>query len=415
MQLCLSQNIGIDVAEPLGKLHIQLNSTTANPQLRLTETGYDYSRIKLENTAHTSSFWDIAGKADSTTSSAKLNFYFSNGASSGDRMTILGNGNVGINNSNPISKFEIRSIGDGNELLRFTTDRPWVFKQTDSGADTRLTLQSTVDSKIFDIVSADGNNKVAEFKVRNINPEIHMLTSNGRLGIGVLASDNKVRILGESNSTSHVLSVSTGYNGYTNVRAIEGFSLPQTGRGVGGHFVGGFRGVQAKAEGSASNDLCIGLEGSAYGSNGTRIGVFGRGVGGDTNWAGYFAEGNVYVTNELRIGSGAIDGASGYKVAIDGKMIAEEVRVQSSSAWPDYVFEESYNLTSLENLEEQITQLGHLPGVPSAREVSEEGILLGDMQKILLEKIEELTLYTIDLQKQVDTLTKQLDSIKSDK
>ena len=410
-----SQNVGIDVLEPLGKLHIKVNSTSGNPHLRLTEDGDDYARIKLESGVNLPAFWEIAGKADSVTNNSLLNLYFQNNNTSGNRMTILGNGNVGINNNNPLSKLDIQNVGDGNELLRFTTDRPWVFKQTSSGINTRLTLQSTVNDKFFDIVSPNGNTKLAEYFVSDLNPKIILLADGGKLGIGTTNPGNKVAIQGDASSTGHVLSVTTAYTGSAQVRAVEGFSNPSTGKGYGGFFEGGYRGVKANSYGNSSTDWSIGVEASAYGTAGTRIGVFGRGVGGTTNWAGYFAEGDVYVTNELRVGFGAINGASGYKVAIDGKLIAEEVRVQSSGAWPDYVFEENYRLTPLKDLEKKIENIGHLPGVPSAKEVEEGGIILGEMQRVLLEKIEELTLYTIDLQKQMESLKSELASIKSNK
>ena len=93
-----------------------------------------------------------------------------------------------------------------------------------------------------------------------------------------------------------------------------------------------------------------------------------------------------------------------YLLAVDGKVISEEVRVEVSGSWPDYVFEADYSLTPLNELENRIVQLGHLPGLPSADQVREEGILLGDMNRLLLEKVEELTLYVIELKKEIDGL-----------
>ncbi len=95
-----------------------------------------------------------------------------------------------------------------------------------------------------------------------------------------------------------------------------------------------------------------------------------------------------------------------YLLAVDGKIISEEVRVELSGSWPDYVFDEDYALLSLEQLEQHIETVGHLPGIPSANTVETEGILLGDMQRVMVEKIEELTLYVIDLQKQIEELKK---------
>ncbi len=115
------------------------------------------------------------------------------------------------------------------------------------------------------------------------------------------------------------------------------------------------------------------------------------------------------VPNEAgQVGIGVTSSAnmpsSTYLLAVDGSIIAEEVRVELSGSWPDYVFEEHYALPSLQELEENIQSLGHLPGVPSASVIEEEGFDLGGMQRVMLEKIEELTLYVIDLNKEVVAL-----------
>ncbi len=104
----------------------------------------------------------------------------------------------------------------------------------------------------------------------------------------------------------------------------------------------------------------------------------------------------------VRIGAQAVP--SGYKFAIDGKMICEEVRVQLKANWPDYVFRKDYNLMPLRQLKTFIETNNHLPNIPKATIVEKEGVEVGDMQKKLMEKVEELTLYIIDLQKQIDEL-----------
>lgn len=94
------------------------------------------------------------------------------------------------------------------------------------------------------------------------------------------------------------------------------------------------------------------------------------------------------------------------KLAVNGDILAKSIRVNTSSTyWPDYVFGEDYNLMSLKELEIYITQYHHLPGVPSADEVETKGeVDLSEMNAVLLEKVEELTRYIIDLQKQIDEL-----------
>ncbi|MCB0810418.1 MAG: hypothetical protein KDB96_14165, partial [Flavobacteriales bacterium] len=80
---------------------------------------------------------------------------------------------------------------------------------------------------------------------------------------------------------------------------------------------------------------------------------------------------------------------------------AKEVEV-TLAGFPDYVFEPDYDLMTLEEVEAYIKKNGHLPNVPSAREVEENGLGLGEMNKILLEKVEELTLHLIEQQKRLD-------------
>jgi len=96
--------------------------------------------------------------------------------------------------------------------------------------------------------------------------------------------------------------------------------------------------------------------------------------------------------------------ATGHRLSVDGKIACEEVRVEMSGSWPDYVFEDEYDLPTLDDLKLNIERLGHLPGLPSAASIEEDGLLLGDMQKLMLEKIEELTLYMIDTNEQIRSL-----------
>jgi len=88
---------------------------------------------------------------------------------------------------------------------------------------------------------------------------------------------------------------------------------------------------------------------------------------------------------------------------INGLLCAKEVRValSGSPCWPDYVFGKEYKLTPLNELEQFITENQHLPNVPSAAEVEANGVELGEMNALLLQKVEELTLYIIQLEKRL--------------
>ena len=94
------------------------------------------------------------------------------------------------------------------------------------------------------------------------------------------------------------------------------------------------------------------------------------------------------------------------KLEVDGNIITEEVKVQDVSG-ADFVFEEDYALPTLSQVESFINQNGHLPDIPPATEMQENGIELGDMNMKLLQKIEELTLYVLALNERQAQLEKE--------
>ncbi len=105
---------------------------------------------------------------------------------------------------------------------------------------------------------------------------------------------------------------------------------------------------------------------------------------------------------DVAIGTSTVP--NGYKMAIDGKLITEEVKVQLSGNWPDYVFTSDYDLLSLEETQKYINKNGHLPNIPSANEAEANGIEIGEMNRLLLEKIEELTLYILEQEERITKL-----------
>ncbi len=98
------------------------------------------------------------------------------------------------------------------------------------------------------------------------------------------------------------------------------------------------------------------------------------------------------------------------KLAVNGTITAKEV-VVTTTGWPDYVFQEDYQLMPLDQLEARITAEGKLPGVPSAAAIEAGGISLGEMQKTLMEKVEELTLYVLQLKHENDALKASLSQL----
>lgn len=105
-----------------------------------------------------------------------------------------------------------------------------------------------------------------------------------------------------------------------------------------------------------------------------------------------------------KVGIGCVNNMNDFALAVQGGVVCAKMSVLNIDSWPDFVFGNNYNLMNLYELEQYINTNQHLPNVPAAGEVSANGIDLGEMNAILLQKVEELTLHIIELQKQIDEL-----------
>lgn len=99
------------------------------------------------------------------------------------------------------------------------------------------------------------------------------------------------------------------------------------------------------------------------------------------------------------------------KLAVKGDMHAQKVKV-TLTGWSDFVFEPDYKLPSIYEMEQYIKEHKHLPGIPNEAEVKEKGIDVGEMNKLLLQKVEEQMLYIIEMKKQMDEMRKEMDTYK---
>lgn len=100
-----------------------------------------------------------------------------------------------------------------------------------------------------------------------------------------------------------------------------------------------------------------------------------------------------------------------YKLAVEGTIGARKVKVTQSS-WADFVFHQDYQLPSLQEVESFIKKNGRLPEIPSETEVKENGLDIGEMNKKLLQKVEELTLYIIELKKENERQWQEMEKMK---
>ena len=117
------------------------------------------------------------------------------------------------------------------------------------------------------------------------------------------------------------------------------------------------------------------------------------------------------VSRDGVVSIGTLDRPSGYLLAVNGKIRAREIRVDNDN-WADFVFANDYDLPTLEEVRKFIEKHGHLPSIPSAETVEKEGIELGEMNKLLLQKIEELTLYILQMENDKQELEQRLQLIE---
>lgn len=105
-------------------------------------------------------------------------------------------------------------------------------------------------------------------------------------------------------------------------------------------------------------------------------------------------------TNQVQIGQALPTAHPDYRLAVDGKLVAKSIFVTQTPTWADFVFAPTYALQPLPELEAYLKQHRHLPAIPSAAEVEENGIDVAEMNARLLQSLEELTLHVIELSKQ---------------
>jgi len=223
-------------------------------------------------------------------------------------------------------------------------------------------------------------------QVSNYATSLFVIGSTGRVGIGVTTPNQQLHIatsgttpsdgiLLQHNGTAWAkyLSPSLGTGAYNNISRTGDAGIIFTGGSINST-ASGF--VLAPWRSSTS-----GLRMDAYGNVG--------------------------------IGTALTNNPNNYMLAVNGTIGAKAVRVEiTSSTWSDYVFEPNYKLMSLSEVEKYVQKNKHLPEVPSAAEVEDRGIDIADMDNILLRKIEELTLYMIEMKKENEQLKSRLEAIE---
>jgi hypothetical protein len=229
----------------------------------------------------------------------------------------------------------------------------------------------------------------------------------------------------------------TNSGGFRFVTAQDGISFPGGGNEVARFMASGDVGIgttSPTAKLDVAGNVRVGgdlvLGGNPGGGNkllltSTSDHHFIRGNGWWTEFVSHPNEGWKFISNGgadsykecFRIAAGTGNVGIGttnptHKLAVNGTIKAKEVIVETTG-WSDYVFAEDYALTPLAEVEAHIKEHKHLPGIPSAVQVAEQGVSVGEMQARLLAKVEELTLYIIDIKKENTSLRQRLEVLEN--
>lgn len=402
-----SQNVGIGTTTPVVKLDVK--STTSTPAQFNGTTGM-YIGL-FENDIYRGYLGSFAGNAEDVdfgtgagNVTGKLHFTIQ----ANPRMTINASGQIGIGTTSPGHQVHVTG-GDffvessvGKIIFGYNSGgNQWRLASTGAGADLRW-------------YTWDGATETAR----------HYFQQNGNVGIatGIPAPIARLDVLGAGITSATNSFMLRKSNGDTVMRVRD------DGR-IGIDFNGSSYGRTLNIGGTGINfygsDASTTFGGAIFPTD-TSLVLWSDSPAnhylvlqpswGNTGIGTYTPNAKLHLNGTMLIGGNSATTATGYSLSVDGKIICEEARVQLSGSWPDYVFGDNYKLMPLEELEKNIRRNKHLPNIPSAAEVTaQKGFDLGDMNKRLLEKIEELTLYLIEMKKENNILSERISRLEEKK
>jgi len=352
----------------------------------------DFSAVRMENAGQMAFYthpYDTTGYSGSYMQDSNMQKY--------RRLTITNTGNIGIGTASP--SYQFMTSGQTGRVAAFAND-----------AAATAQAYASVANRVFFGYNGTTNNAVVqglsgkgiEFNVNNNtfgSGNAVTITSTGLVGIGTTTPSSSIEI---SNGTS------------------SGIELTKTGTNAGTGTIYNDGALNINAPGTFFQKAGNGSSNfSFFATNYNFINASNVVTNHiDNNGVSYFNGGNV--------GIGTANPQS--LLAVNGTITTKQV-VVTQTGWSDFVFKPSYKLRSLPAVEAFIKQNGHLPDVPSATEVAKKGVDVAGTQAVLLQKIEELTLYSIEQNKKIAAqdnlllqqgamlleLKKQLDELKATK
>jgi hypothetical protein len=401
-----SQNVGIGTTIPAARLDVK---TTSNYVSQFNGAAPMYLGI-FENDTYRGYLGSYAGNAEdldfgtgSGNTNGKLHFTIQ----ANPKLTINSLGKVGVGTTEPNHLMHINGgdlfVQSSSGLIRFgyQGSNEWQMATTSGGADLRWYTTpdggTTITPRHY--FSQNGNVGIGGFS----GPGVPL----GRLdvlGIGATSSTNNLVLRNSIGDTLLRMRddgrMGVGYNGTSYGRTMN----------LGGTGINFYTANEAAFGGSVfPTDTSLVL----WSNSGANNYLVLQPSWGNTGVGTYTPNAKFHVNGTQLIGGNAARIATGYSLSVDGNVIAEAFVTQNSTSWPDYVFEKKYELMNLKNLEKYIEKNKHLPNIPAAAEIEKKGINLGEMSKKLMEKVEELTLYILELNKRNEELTQKVAKLEN--
>lgn len=392
-----SQNVGIGTTVPAARLDVKTTSNYvgqfngASPMYMGIFEG-DVYRGYLGSYSGAAEDVDFGTGAGNTT--GKLHFTIQ----ANPKLTINPSGQVGVGTTNPAHLMHINGgdlfVQSSSGLIRFGYQgaNEWQMATTGAGADLRW------------YTTPDGGT--------TITPR-HYFSQNGNVGIGGFSGPGvplgRLDVIGAGTTSSTNTFLLRNSAGDTIMRVRDdgrmgiGYNTSTYGRTInlGGTGINFYTSNEAAFGGAVfPTDTSIVIWSNSNANNYLVL----QPSWGNTGVGTYTPNAKFHVNGAQLIGNNSQRIATGYELSVDGDVIAESFVTQNSTSWPDYVFEDNYPLLPISDLEKAIKKNKHLPNVPSATDIEKNGINLGPMTSALLEKVEELTLYIIQLEKRLKAM-----------
>jgi hypothetical protein len=327
-------------------------------------------------------------------------------------LILQADGNVGIGTTSPTELLQVYSAGQYPRISVQSTSATGApgFDLRDASGTPKFTWHYDIGNGFMGFFQEGVGNRM-------------VINNNGSVGIGTSFPNAKLHIISQGAGTAGLLI--QGQNGDNWLPYSDGKNylrgttvLADVGSNVGIGTPTPNAKLHINGNGGSNVDLLVNgriTTGDASSAGGMYVNsaqsMF---VGQSSSTAlGFYNNGawRLTVDNNGSVGIGTTSPDA--KLAVAGQIHAQEVKVSLTVPGPDYVFEKDYKLTSLEEIKNYIDQNKHLPEVPSAKEMEKNGIQLGEMNMLLLKKIEELTLYTIELNKRMNSLEKENEQQKN--